>query len=128
MAGKKSFRDALNPAMQFISTPEASEPEPLPFTPIPGEQPVKRASAPQTKKRGRPSAAPEKPLKASDAPEGYRVNPAFIEKKTRRLQLLMRPSLYDRLKAKAEAEGLSVNEVTDILLEEALSDQRKRRK
>ena len=99
MAGKKSFKDALNPAMQFISTPEPEE-------------------AP---------AAPEKPLRASDAPEGFKVDPRFIEKKTRRLQLLLRPSLFERLKARAEAEGLSVNELTDILLEDALSDQKKRR-
>lgn len=94
MASKKSFKTALNPAAQFISIPEAQE-EPT------------------------PSAAPER-LGAFEAPEGYKVNPAYIEKKTRRLQLLMRPSLYDRLKAKAEAEGQSVNEMIDILLEDAL--------
>lgn len=95
MASKKSFKAALNPAAQFISIPETQE-EPT------------------------PSAAPER-LKASAAPEGYKVNPAYIEKKTRRLQLLMRPSLYDRVKARAEAEGQSVNEMIDTLLEDALS-------
>lgn len=115
MAGKKSFKDALNPAMQFISTPEP-EPEETPAAPA-EERPRKR----------RPSAAPEKPLRASNAPEGFKVDPRFIEKKTRRLQLLLRPSLFEKLKARAEAEGLSVNELTDILLEDALSDQKKRR-
>lgn len=95
MASKKNFKTALNPAAQFISIPEAQE-EP------------------------RLSAAPER-LRASQAPEGYKVNPAYIEKKTRRLQLLMRPSLYDKLKSRAEAEGQSVNEMIDTLLEDALS-------
>lgn len=94
MAGKKSFKTALNPAAQFISIPEVQE-EPT------------------------PSIAPER-LKASEAPEGYKVNPAYIEKKTRRLQLLMRPSLYDKLKAKAETEGQSVNEMINSLLEDVL--------
>ena len=46
-------------------------------------------------------------------PEGYKLNPAYIEKyiekKTKRVQLLMQPSLYDRLKAAATSEGESLN-------------------
>ena len=61
-------------------------------------------------------------VKTTDAPEGYKVNPAFVETKSRRLQLLMQPSLHDRIKARAAAEGLSVNEYIHKVLEEALGE------
>lgn len=86
MAAKKSFVDALNPALQFIS---ATDQDTIP-TP----------------------------------PEGYRLDPRFIEKKTRRLQLLLRPSIYEKLKARADAEGQSVNEFIDHLLEATLKEGR----
>lgn len=54
------------------------------------------------------------------APEGYKVNPAYIEKKSRRLQLLMQPSLYDLLKTRAVEEGTSVNNLIHELLERAV--------
>lgn len=41
------------------------------------------------------------------------------EAKTRRLQLLLRPSLYDRVKARAERDGTSVNEYINSVLEDA---------
>lgn len=54
------------------------------------------------------------------APEGYKMNPAYIEKKSRRLQLLMQPSLYNLLKSRAEEEGNSVNNLIHELLEKAV--------
>ncbi len=68
MAGKKSFKTQLNPAMQFISPQEES-------------------------------------VKTTDAPEGYKANPLFVETKSRPLQLLLQPSLYERIKARATARG-----------------------
>ena len=63
----------------------------------------------------------EQPKKEKDtAPEGYKVNPAYIEKKSRRLQLLMQPSLYNLLKTRAVEEGTSVNNLIHELLEEAV--------
>ena len=58
--------------------------------------------------------------KKETAPEGYKVNPAYIEKKSRRLQLLMQPSLYDLLKSRALEEGTSVNNLIHELLEKAV--------
>lgn len=84
--GKKSFKDNLNPAMQFISAPIEAEPEERP--------------------------RPDKP------PEGYKLNPLYIEKKSRRLQLLIQPSLYSKVKARAEKEGRSVNDFIHSILEE----------
>ena len=53
-------------------------------------------------------------------PEGYKVNPEYIEKKSRRLQLLMQPSLYKLLKERALEEGTSVNNLIHELLEKAV--------
>ena len=50
-------------------------------------------------------------------PEGYKVNPLYIETKSKRLQLLVQPSLLDKLKEKAKAEGRSVNDVAHSILE-----------
>lgn len=85
MPRKKSFKQDLNPAMQFISRPAET-----------GEQP------------------------AREAPEGYYPNPLYIEKKSRRLQLLIKPSTYEKLKRRADKTGGSVNEAVNAILEKAL--------
>jgi len=56
--------------------------------------------------------------KTTDAPEGYKVNPLYIELKSRRLQLLLQPSLHEKIKKQAAAEGISVNEYVHSALEE----------
>lgn len=58
--------------------------------------------------------------KNETAPEGYKANPAYIEKKSRRVQLLMQPSLYELLKTRAVEEGTSVNNLIHELLEKAV--------
>lgn len=92
MAAKsKSFRDQMNPAMQFISTPAPEAPAPI-----------------------------QRQENTEAAPEGYKANPAFVETKSRRLQLLMQPSLHEKIKAAAKAEGSSVNEYVHHILETAM--------
>jgi len=59
---------------------------------------------------------PEKP------PEGFRINPLYIETKSRRLQLLLQPSLYEKIRAQATAGGVSVNELVHCLLEESVAE------
>lgn len=82
-----------NPALQFISTAEPEEQE-------------------------------QTPAKTTDkAPEGYKVNPLYIETKSRRLQLVLQPSLYEKVKATAKAKKLSVNEYIHQLLEEATREE-----
>ncbi len=54
------------------------------------------------------------------APEGYKQNSRYIEKKTRRLQVIMQPSLYNKLKARAQNNGCSVNDTLHVILAEAL--------
>ncbi len=45
------------------------------------------------------------------APEGYKRNPEFIEVRSKRVQLLLQPSVVDRMKALAKSEGASINEM-----------------
>lgn len=59
-------------------------------------------------------------VKTTDAPEGFKANPLFVETKSRRMQLLVQPSLYDAIKARATAEGQSVNELVHSILEAAI--------
>lgn len=61
----------------------------------------------------------EAPTTAAKAPEGYKLNPLYVETKTRRLQLVLQPSLFDRVKKEAKKSGLSVNEYVHRILDEA---------
>lgn len=97
MAKKKSFIGE-NPALQFISTAE-TETQPPEEKTITMPQPT------------------EKP------PEGYKLNPLYVETKSRRLQLVLQPSLYDRVKAGAAAAGLSVNEYVHQILDNATREE-----
>lgn len=51
------------------------------------------------------------------APEGYKLVP---EVKSKRLQLLIQPSLYGRIKEKAEETGTSVNDTIHSILSKAM--------
>lgn len=70
----------------------------------------------------KPIAHTEQPVEASEeAPKGYKLNPKYIEKKDRRLQLLLQPSVYDAIKEKAESNGQSVNNFIHELLEKEIN-------
>ena len=113
MAGKKSFAGQQNPALAFIS---AQEPES-------GAEDKKRLQIEtrplyQREAKEEPSSAAH--VKTTDAPEGFKANPLFVETKSRRMQLLVQPSLYEAIKARATAEGQSVNELVHSILEAAI--------
>jgi hypothetical protein len=91
---KKSFKD--NPALQFITT-----------QPEEAEEGIK-----EVKPEPKQSATTEKP------PEGYKLDPRYVETKSRRLQLLMQPSLHAKIKTMAKDQGVSVNEFIHSVLEE----------
>lgn len=94
MAGKKkTFIGQDNPAMQFISTPAPED-----------EGPVQGEELPPVR----------------EVPKGFKPDPRFIETKSRRVQLLMQPSLHEALKAKAGAEKRSFNELVHSILEAAV--------
>lgn len=98
---KKSFISD-NPAMSFIS--QAS------IDAVDGG-----AGAPAQKAPANMHAA---------APEGYRLNPEYLEKKTRRTHVLLPPSVYEAIKARAEADGESVNETICKALQAYIEKER----
>lgn len=53
-----------------------------------------------------------------EAPEGYKLNPAFIETKSKRVQLLLQPSVHEAIKKIATDEGTSFNDYVSALLKE----------
>ena len=89
MAKTKDF--TASPAMSFIS-PESIEA-------VDGKQKKPAKSKPKAK-----------------APEGYKANPEYIETKSKRVQLLVQPSVYEEVKKKAKAEGISTNEAINEAL------------
>lgn len=60
-------------------------------------------------------------LQFTKAPEGYRINHAFIETKSARLQLLVQPSLKKKYKDLSKEYGVSFNELINRVLYNALS-------
>lgn len=59
-------------------------------------------------------------IKPAASSEGRKPDPRYIETKSKRLQLLIQPSLLDKLKYKAKSEGRSVNDLVHSILEEKL--------
>lgn len=88
---KKSFMTSDNPAMQFIS---ASAPE----TAAPGAEPVTAAVQ-------------------SEASDIFEISPKSSEHKSKRAQLLMTPSLHEKVAKKAASLNMSFNELVNIVLE-----------
>lgn len=62
------------------------------------------------------------PRKGKELPEGTIPDKRYVETKSKRLQVLMQPSIFAKLKARAEAEGLSVNEMLNSILISALEE------
>jgi len=89
---KKSFK-RKEPTLAFISEPK-TETE---------KKPPKKATVSPTGKN-------------KEAPEGYKLNPEYIETKSRRVQALIQPSVYEATKAKAKALGISTNEAINEAL------------
>lgn len=106
---KKTFKHSINPAMQFISTPIKEQHIPQsPPTPAKQQSPVQ--SSPTTDLVCTPK----------ETPDGHNVKSAYVETKSKRLQLLLQPSVYQKLKQKALADGKSVNATVNAILQEAL--------
>ena len=98
MGAKKTFKNVDNPALRFISAAEETEERDI----IPAQQ------APAT------SAASLK---------GFTPKTEKVETKSRRLQLLIKPSVYDRVKQIAEQSDLSVNDLINQILEEVVKGE-----
>ena len=96
---RKSFTDA-NPAMAFIST--AKEQEDFALT-----QPTKEELEAKSNQDTVNNVSNGVPMKK---------NPEYVETKSKRVQMLMQPSLYNSIKERAEKEGVSVNEMMHEIL------------
>lgn len=107
----KTFKDkiqqksAVNPALQFIST--AEEPAPVESRPAP-----RRRDQGEAKQKA--ASTPPKPTPARRALPQYDE-----ETKSRRLQLLLTPSLYEAVRERATREHISVNELINAILKDA---------
>lgn len=89
---KKNFRRE-DPTMDFIT---------------PRTQPTERTAS--------EARATSKGKRTGSAPTGYKLNPEYIETKSRRVQILIQPSVHEAIKAKAETLGISTNEAINEAL------------
>lgn len=94
----KSFKSENNPAMSFISKESIEAVDGKP------EEATERATNPTGRKK---------------APEGYKPNPEFIETKSKRVQILVQPSLYAEAKAVSTELGISLNDFIHRAVQEA---------
>lgn len=63
-----------------------------------------------------------KEKKNKKPPKGFRIDPRYVELKSKRYNALLKPSNFERLKAAAEEAGISVNEVLNRLIETAFPE------
>lgn len=106
MSPSKSFKD--NPALNFISPPAKAHKSPAPKEEAAG------SPAPPARPAKAPAASPPPPEPAVP----MKPNPLYVETKSKRVQLLMQPSLHRQLKARAEARGQSLNDLVHGVLAE----------
>ncbi len=63
------------------------------------------------------------PATKKEAPEGYKLNPEYVEVKSKRVQLLLQPSTVDAIKALAKKKGLSMNEAINEAIQAYLQNE-----
>lgn len=98
---KKSFMTSDNPAMQFISAPA----------------PETAAPASAADVSAAPAAEPVMPAVQSEVSDIFAISPKSSEHKSKRAQLLMTPSLHEKVAKKAASLNMSFNELVNIVLE-----------
>ena len=96
---KKSFINDIDPLDTLIQGNKAPE-----------------EAAKETPQATDPTEKPAAP------PAGYKYNPLYVETRSKRVQYLLTPSTVAKLKAKATAQGRSVNDLVNEILEAALKD------
>lgn len=90
-----------NPAERFITAPIQNTPEPA-----------------EQRERKAPATVQNEPKQEETATRQYRI--VLVEKRTERLQLLVAPTLKAKLKAAAQEQGKSVNDLIHNILENNL--------
>lgn len=99
---KKTFipDNVENPALAFIS-----------------EESIQAVDQPRGEGNDMKAPTGEKP------PMGFKYNPMYVEVKSKRVQLVFQPSLYQRVKAASKRAGLSFNEYCHRVLDEATREE-----
>ena len=146
---KKTFRH--NPAEQFLSIQtedataeqtQAESQQPVADDPaaeaketvgavVEQETPAAGTSAAESGSNDAPAEtvtpadppARRKRQKKSKATVEYKLDPRYVEKRTRRLQLVLQPSLYDRVRKRAAADGVSVNDLIHSILDREITKE-----
>ena len=62
------------------------------------------------------------PSRSGAQADGYKTNPMYVETRSRRLQLVLQPSLYEKIRDRAAAEEISINEYIHRVLSAAVED------
>ena len=94
---KKSFTNIDNPALNFISTPEKE---------------VQTTSQ-------------ESQNILVNLVNPVKLNPLYIETKSKRFNFLMRPGLYDKISDRAKIENKSMSDLIHSVLEEYFENNKK---
>lgn len=100
---KKTFKEDINPAMNFISADTVKAKAEVEGGQEPGNETIS-----ELRKK---------------APEGFKLNPLYVETRSKRIQSLIQPSLYEKIKNRAIKEKTSVNEIINSVLLEAFRDE-----
>ena len=109
----KKFDLQNDPSLAFISAADAAAQDQRQDEP---DQSDRQAA-------GLPDAEARAPMKHGAPPKGYRLNPEFLEVKSKRVQLVFRPSTYKAARAAAKRAGVSLNEYIHQLIEQATAEQ-----
>ena len=112
MARKKSFTGQGSAARQFFSVLEA-------------DSMSETAEAEAGESRGcdvgsEQAQSPPSARGVQEMSARYKRNPAYIECRTKRVQLVIQPSLYEAAKASATEAGISMNEFFNRALAKAV--------
>lgn len=119
MAKKKTFITD-NPALAFIDPPKEAEKTP-PEQRFSGGM-GNTSNARKKKLENRANNIEE--LRKIITPElEEQLKAELLERKTRRVQLLFKESLYNSIKEKADRQGISVNKYINQLCEKALEEE-----
>ena len=76
----------------------------------------------ETVTQAEPPARRKRQKKSKETVE-YKLDPRYVEKRTRRLQLVLQPSLYDRVRKRAAADGVSVNDLIHSILDREITKE-----
>lgn len=107
----KNFSEYGKTAMAFLSEEEPADIDARVGqpTPTPKAMPTPKA-APENAAQKSTGAASLKKLDRRDIPKGFKLDPRFVETKSKRVQLVLQPSLFLKAKEKADALNMSFNE------------------